>query len=104
MFIFCISRQEKINDKNVGNQPVTSMGNQKAVANKPIIAKNPLLIGRTFYDSIYINSSTDVMTQHVSQFGRETTAWSILGMIRLVIACQQNQLMRFKEPDMENVQ
>ncbi|MGX7048588.1 C47 family peptidase [Pseudolactococcus piscium] len=66
-------------DKKVENQPVTSMGNPKAVANKPIIAKNPLLIGSTFYTSIYLNSSTDVMTQHVSQFGRETAAWSILG-------------------------
>ncbi|MCJ1997578.1 hypothetical protein GYN23_02120 [Lactococcus piscium] len=50
------------------------MGNPKAVVNKPIIAKNPVLIGSTFYASIYLNNSKDVMTQHVSQFGRETTA------------------------------
>ena len=49
------------------------------LTNTNVISENPLLSGKTFYSINYSTKYKDVMTQNVSQFGRETTSRSILG-------------------------
>ena len=49
------------------------------LTNTNVISENPLLSGKTFYSINYSTKYKDVMTQNVSHFGRETTAWSIVG-------------------------
>ena len=59
-------------DSNVANQAVSSMVNPNSLTNTNDIPENPLLSGKTFYSNNYSTKSKDVMTQNVSQFGRET--------------------------------
>ena len=66
-------------DSNIANQAVSSMVNPNSLANTNVIPENPLLSGKTFYSINYSTKYKDVMTQNVSHFGRETTAWSIVG-------------------------
>ena len=66
-------------DSNIANLAVSSMVNPNSLANTNVIPENPLLSGKTFYSINYSTKYKDVMTQNVSHFGRETTAWSIVG-------------------------
>lgn len=59
-------------ENGVANQTVSSMANPDSLENTNVIPENPLLSGRTFYSSDYLTSYKNVMTQNVSQFGRET--------------------------------
>ena len=65
-------------ENGVANQTVSSMANPDSLANTNVIPENPLLSGNTFYSINYSTKSKDVMTQNVSQFGRETSVKSLI--------------------------
>ncbi|ATC61283.1 C47 family peptidase [Lactococcus raffinolactis] len=66
-------------DESAAKQKVAGMGNPSSVVEKNLIEPNPLLRGKNVYSNNNLKNSEDVMQQYVSAFGRETTAWSLLG-------------------------